>query len=183
MIDFPCRGMDNMVYGADMEIKYRCAKENDIDAVCNLVSLAIGNMESRNIYQWDSLYPVRDDFMEDIEKGELFVGEAGNAIVVIYTLNKYCDKEYKNGAWKYADSDFRVIHRLCVHPDYQNHGIAQCTLHHIETELKKKHIDTIRLDVFTENPYALKLYENHGYEKTGYADWRKGRFLLMEKHL
>lgn len=40
-----------------------------------------------------------------------------------------------------------------------------------------------RLDAFTENPFALKLYDNLGYSRVGYADWRKGRFYLMEKYL
>ena len=38
-------------------------------------------------------------------------------------------------------------------------------------------------DVFTENPYAQKLYRKSGYQVRGYADWRKGRFDLMEKKL
>jgi ribosomal protein S18 acetylase RimI-like enzyme len=42
-------------------------------------------------------------------------------------------------------------------------------------------IDTIRLDVFTLNPYALKMYEKSGYIKVGFAHWRKGEFYLMEK--
>lgn len=38
-------------------------------------------------------------------------------------------------------------------------------------------------DVFTENPYAQKLYRKSGYQVRGYADCRKGRFDLMEKKL
>ncbi len=30
---------------------------------------------------------------------------------------------------------------------------------------------------------ALKLYKNLGYKIVGYADWRMGRFYLMEKFL
>lgn len=44
-------------------------------------------------------------------------------------------------------------------------------------------IESIRLDVFTQNPFALRLYEKTGYRKTGTADWRKGKFILMEKVL
>lgn len=65
--------------------------------------------------------------------------------------------------------------------DFQNKGIAKTTMQHIETELRQLGVDAIRLDAFTENPYALSLYENLGYKIVGYADWRKGRFYLMEK--
>jgi len=54
---------------------------------------------------------------------------------------------------------------------------------HIEEQIKNMGYLSIRLDVFSENPYALKLYEKNGYEKRGHADWRKGRFFLMEKTL
>lgn len=44
-------------------------------------------------------------------------------------------------------------------------------------------INAIRLDVFSQNPFALKLYEKCGYAKTGTVNWRKGIFYLMEKYL
>ena len=166
-----------------MEIQYRVAEECDVNAVCDLVTCAVTNMENQNIFQWDSIYPTREDFLEDIKKQELFVGLLEDKIVVIYTLNEECEKEYQNGDWKYVNSEFRVIHRLCVHPQYQNMGIARNTLMHIETQLKQKHVDSIRLDVFSNNPFALRLYTSNGYKKVGYADWRIGRFYLMEKEI
>ena len=90
-------------------------------------------------------------------------------------INKECDREYENGRWKYPDCEYRVIHRLCVHPKYQNRGVAKSTLFHIEEELKKMNIRAIRLDVFSNNPFALSLYFGIGYEKVGFADWRMGR--------
>lgn len=38
-------------------------------------------------------------------------------------------------------------------------------------------IQAIRLDVFRQNPYALRLYENLGYEKTGDADCEREDFI------
>ena len=52
-----------------------------------------------------------------------------------------------------------------------------------ESIAKNNGIKAIRLDAFTENPVALSLYEKLGYSIAGYADWRKGRFALMEKKL
>lgn len=76
-----------------------------------------------------------------------------------------------------------MIHRLCVNPKFQKRGIGTRTLQYIENQVKDQGIETIRLDVFTLNPYALRLYEKLGYNKVGYANWRKGRFQLMEKRL
>ena len=76
-----------------------------------------------------------------------------------------------------------MIGRLCVHPDFQNNGIGKITMEYIESKLSKAGIESIRLDAFNKNSYALKLYKNLGYKIVGYADWRMGRFYLMEKFL
>lgn len=162
---------------------YRLARESDIDTICDLVKNAITEMENNCIYQWDDIYPTRDDFLVDIKKSHLFVGESDNDILVVFAVNKECDVQYQNGNWKYPACEYRVIHRLCVNPKYQNRGIAGKTLAHIESDLRQIGIETIRLDVFNNNQYALSLYCKNGYEKVGLAQWRKGEFSLMEKHL
>ena len=164
-------------------MKYRLATERDIDVICRIVRSAVEEMESRGIFQWDSIYPAREDFLSDIKKNTLYTGMEDEDIAVIYTINKECDEQYDNGMWNYSDSEYRVIHRFCVHPGYQNRGFAAETLRHIENELREQGIETIRLDVFKNNPFALSLYRRCGYEEVGMARWRKGEFFLMEKHL
>lgn len=165
-----------------MKIEYRAANSDDLDEICDMVSDAVDVMIKNNIFQWDDLYPTRDDFREDIDKNQLYVGMVENCIAVIYALNQEYDTEYENGEWKYKDEPFYIIHRLCVNPAFQNKGIAKSTLHHIEEELKSLGIHAVRLDVFSKNQFALKLYTNQGYLKTGFVNWRKGEFYLMEKH-
>lgn len=164
-----------------MLVKYRKAVPNDIEEICRIVHNAVDVMERDNIFQWDDLYPAKGDFQEDIEKSQLYVGLMNGQIAVMYTLNQEYEKEYENGEWKYKDRPFYIVHRLCVNPDFQNKGIAKSTLLHIERQLREIDIHVIRLDVFSNNPFALKLYDSLGYSKVGHADWRKGKFFLMEK--
>ncbi len=166
-----------------MEISYRVASIDDIDDIFQLVENAIKQMEFESIHQWDSVYPTIEDFSNDIRKNELYIGIINNKIAVVYALNKEYDEQYQNGEWQYIGNSFIVIHRLCVSPDFQNKGIAHTTLLHIESELSILGIKAIRLDVFCENPYALKLYSNNDYHKVGNAHWRKDDFILMEKLL
>lgn len=162
---------------------FRLATENDILEIGKLVQSAILQMEKNEIFQWDHIYPTVDDFKADLNKEQLYVGVLNEEIAVVYVINKECDDAYQKAEWKYPNSEFRVIHRLCVNPKYQNQGVAKNTLKHIENELLKDNVETIRLDVYTQNPFAISLYINNGYEKVGFADWRKGRFFLMEKYL
>ena len=164
-----------------MTPEYRKATTNDLEAIDDLVRAAIETMEENGIFQWDDLYPVREDFQKDIDEGQLYVGLAHGQMAVVYALNQTCDEEYENGRWQYRDEAFYVIHRLCVNPSFQNKGIAKSTLLHIEKQLTERGVHVIRLDVFSNNPYALRLYRSMGYLEVGHADWRKGRFFLMEK--
>ncbi|MBD5445458.1 MAG: GNAT family N-acetyltransferase [Lachnospiraceae bacterium] len=166
-----------------MEIEYRPARMEDMGEICRLVVNAVDKMIENDILQWDEIYPTEADFREDINKNNLYVGIVDDRIAVVYAMNQECDDAYKEGKWKHENIPYYVVHRLCVNPDFQNMGIGRRTLLHIEEQLLSIGIRAIRLDVFTQNPYALRLYDGLGYELTGYADWRKGRFCLMEKYL
>lgn len=166
-----------------VEVTFRIATPNDLDEIEILINNATNLMIQQNILQWDELYPIREDFEQDIEKKQLYVGLIDGQIAVIYVLNQESDKEYENGNWKHMDRPFYVIHRLCVNPTFQHKGIARITLSHIENQLKDLDIHAIRLDVFSENPFALQLYRKHGFSMVGHVDWRKGRFYLMEKYI
>ena len=56
-----------------MNIVYRLGTKHDLDAICLLIQRAINEMESHGIYQWDEIYPAREDFEEDIEKQTLYL--------------------------------------------------------------------------------------------------------------
>ena len=170
----------------ESNIYYRLAAESDLDEIVALVKSAIAVMDRQGILQWDEVYPAREDLLRDIQLSSLFVGErdcgSGKRIAVIYVLNTECYEGYETAVWQCNDG-YRVIHRLCVHPDFQNQGIARQTLAHIEQEAARLGATSLRLDVFSQNPFSLRLYEHAGYRKTGEAQWRKGLFYLMEKVL
>lgn len=166
-----------------MDIVYRKGKMQDLECINEMVFQAIEQMKCAGINQWDMLYPTDEDFRADIENGTLYVGYMGIDLVVIYALNKEFDEEYKIGQWRENDKAFYVLHRLCVNPLYQNRGIGRAAMEHIEKEATLKGASAIRLDVFSQNPYALKLYTACGYEMVGKVEWRKGTFFLMEKYL
>lgn len=163
------------------KLVFTLAQPNQLEEIFTMYTNAIQKMNSNKIYQWDERYPDKEILAEDISKQEMTVVLQGTEIVAAYVLNQECDEEYKNGKWTQPDAKYYIIHRLCVNPEFQNQGIARQVMLHIEKELKQQKIESIRLDAFTDNPYALKLYQSLGYEITGYADWRKGRFHLMEK--
>ena len=165
------------------DIRYRLGRYEDMEAITALIQEAIKEMERNNIYQWDEIYPTAEDFEEDIKKGNLYVAEKNKKIIALYVISDESDEAYNYAEWKYPSETSLILHRFCVSPGFQNRGIGKKVLMKMESQVKNRGYDSIRLDVFTNNPYAQRLYRNNGYEVRGSAEWRKGRFDLMEKHL
>lgn len=165
----------------DTEISIRLAGIQDSEKICMLFEKAISVMNANEIHQWDELYPNQEIIREDILNSQMYLGEIENQIACVFVINQQYDEQYKKGDWKYKESSFMVIHRLCVNPQFQNQGIGTKTMQIIEDMLKNDGIKAIRLDAFSQNPYALRMYEKLGYLKIGEAKWRKGLFYLYEK--
>ena len=117
-------------------------------------------MEEKGIHQWDAIYPTKEDFANDIINDTLYTVTEGAQLIAIYTINTECNPEYLNTKWTYNGEMTCIIHRLCVSPEVQNRGIGKIVLNHIENQLQNIGVESVRLDVFSENPYAIRLYEN-----------------------
>lgn len=169
------------VYFMETMFFYEKAVDGDKAAVMELFDAVKRDMSDNGIDQWDELYPAVSDVSGDIKDGALTLVRQGKELVAVYTLNKHQDTAYKFGDFKDSSGNYAVLHRLCVKPEYQGMGIAARVLKAIDEEAKKEGFSSIRLDVFTKNPRAVKLYEDAGYRYAGDAYFRKGKFLLMEK--
>lgn len=164
-------------------MEFRLGTTQDLGLVCLLIKDAIAEMEKNGIYQWDEVYPARSDFEEDIKNNNLYVVFDEDMLIAFYVISGEYDEQYNNAEWKCEADSAYILHRFCVSPKVQNRGIGKKILRHIEHQIKDMGYKSVRLDTFTENPFAQKLYRHNGYESRGYADWRKGRFDLMEKKL
>jgi ribosomal protein S18 acetylase RimI-like enzyme len=164
-------------------MKIKPAKMEDLNIIDEIYKSATENMIKNNIFQWDEIYPNKNILENDILKNQMYKIILDNDIVSVFVLNKEYDKEYSNGNWEYNGGEFMVLHRLCVNNKCQNKGFGTKTMLCIEKYLKNSGIKSIRLDTFSKNPIALKLYNKLEYKKTGIANWRKGVFYLFEKIL
>lgn len=164
-------------------MEFSIAARRDLPEVQSLYRAAIARMREQGIDQWDAIYPAADVLEADVTSGEMEVGRLEGAIRVAFSLSERCDAEYTLCAWRYPEARCCVLHRLCVHPEAQGRGVAGETMAHIESALLLRGYETLRLDAFSQNPYALRLYENLGYERVGEVRFRKGLFYFYEKWL
>lgn len=164
-------------------MEFKKAKQSDLIDIFEVYKATIKKMNDMGIHQWDEIYPTIDDIKQDIEKEEMYIGLIGDIIASAFVLNQTHDEGYANGNWQYNNLSYSVLHRLCVNPECQNKGVGTKTMKFIEDTLRNENIQTIRLDAFSQNPSALRLYEKLGYIKVGKINFRNGLFYLFEKRL
>ena len=163
-------------------VTMRPAGPTDMQAVYAVYRDAIDDMNARGIPQWDELYPTPAILDDDLAQGQLFVGETDNGVVAAVVLNEVCDPQYRNGQWQ-GNGPYVIVHRLCVSPAAQGGGVGRGLMTAVEAWAKENGYREIRLDAFSINPQALRMYDRLGYAKRGEANWRKGLFYLMEKDI
>lgn len=160
----------------------RLATQADMPAVFAVYQTAIDDMNARGIPQWDERYPTPEILTADLARGELYVAVADGGVLAAVVLNEECDPAYETAAWQ-GGEPYVIVHRLCVSPAAQGKGVGRGLMAAAETWARARGYADIRLDAFSQNPHALRMYAGLGYEKRGEAIWRKGLFYLLEKPL
>lgn len=138
---------------------------HDVAGVMGIVTHCICDMRSKGIYQWDEVYPNSAVFEEDTREGSLYVIRQTGACVAAICLNEEQPEEYGRLPWRYRSGRALVIHRLCVHPEWQGQGLAAHLLAFAGEYAVERGYATIRFDAYSGNPRALGLYERQGYER------------------
>jgi len=162
----------------------RIGNIEDIIEIMNVIKNAVKDMEVGGIHQWDDVYPSDDVILNDINENNIYVSinEAG-MIQGIIVLNEHQDTAYEAIEWRYNSGRQLIIHRLCIHPNYQGKGIARMLIKFSENFGSEQKYESIRLDAFIQNIRACRLYEQSGYDKRGIVTFRKGDFYCYEKGL
>ena len=166
-----------------VELSVRKADEADLTDVMTLRDRCVDDMLRRGIEQWDDIYPTLEWFTADVSAGSLHIASVDNQIVGAFALNEKQDPEYVEVPWTFVDERVAVVHRLMVDPSAQGRGIARKLMRHAELLAAELGFGAVRLDAFTLNPQALRLYASLGYRDAGGVQLRKGVFRCFEKRL
>lgn len=164
-------------------MNYEKANISDLDEIFSLYQLATLDMRQKGIDQWDEIYPSKEILEDDILHNKMLIMRISNEIAAVIVFNENQEKEYLDGNWNSNGPKTAVVHRLCIKPHFQGYGMATEMMKYVESNLRSNGYNDIRLDAFSKNPYALKLYKKLGYKEVGETYFRKGKFLLFEKVL
>lgn len=153
--------------------------------IMNLINKCIKYMESEDIYQWNEFYPTLEIIEKDLQEERLYVLKDKDQCIACVGIDDEEPEEYKSINWFTNGEKVLVIHRLAVHPTYQGKGMAKKLMTFIESIVGENNYTCIRLDAYSGNEKALKLYENLGYKKVGqvYFPKRELPFYCYEKKI
>ncbi len=161
----------------------RLALIQDLGSIMDIVSTSIAAMREAGNDQWSATYPARVDFMQDIERGELYIDDdAGPRAMVC--LNHEEPSEYASLPWA-GKGPATVIHRLAVHPEYRGKGIAAGLFGLAEYMALKNGTGYLRSDTYSRNPAMNGLFAKLGYRRVGELSFpgRLHHFYAYEKFI
>lgn len=145
----------------------RKAEEKDIEPILDITKACAKHMISKGIYQWNSHYPNKSAFKNDITRNELYVIELKSNIIGCVVITTLMDFEYEPITWLTDNKNNLYIHRLAVHPKYEGLGYAQQLMAFAEQYAIENNYSSIRLDTFSQNKRNQKFYELRGYKQLG----------------
>jgi GNAT superfamily N-acetyltransferase len=143
------------------------ARPEHVPGIMHVIAACIRAMRAEGIDQWDEVYPGEALIARDAAAGTLYVAEAQvGACLGAVCLNEEENPGYAQVPWA-GGAPVLVVHRLCVDPACQGQGVAGRLMEFTEALAAARGYTSIRLDAYTGNPVAVRLYERRGYRMAG----------------
>jgi Acetyltransferase (GNAT) family. len=164
---------------------FRTASFDDLESIMEIIDDAKQTLKSRGIDQWQDGYPNRDSIIPDIENQ---VGTVAciNDFIVAYAAIVWSGEptynDLREGQWL-SDSDYVVVHRLCIRKGHTHHGYATGIMRHIEQAAKERNITSFKIDTHADNQQMRNMLQKSGFRYCGIVYYDHGRRLAYEKPL
>lgn len=152
---------------------YRKATLEDIDEVMEAVEFSRELLRLQGNGQWQDGYPNRDDFINDINNGRLFVvldKDNPKNIASVCALT-YREEDYHHlyeGAWL-TDLPYMVMHRVAIKKEYQGQGYGKKLFEVFINQAKIEGYHSLRIDTHAGNATMIHIIESFGFVYCGKA--------------
>ena len=141
----------------------------DVDAVMEIIELAREYFKNEGIPQWQGPYPLKEDILEDIRRGNSYVCEKDGRVLGVCAIICDAEPDYKKiyeGEWKNA-RDYVCIHRVAVHPDAKGTGVAARLLKTAADIARANGRADLKCDTHSINLSMRRMLEKNGFEYCG----------------
>ncbi|MCD2345550.1 GNAT family N-acetyltransferase [Clostridium guangxiense] len=162
----------------------RKAVMEDIKEIMQIIKETITEMQNYNNTQWDENYPREKDFINDIQKGDLYVAEREGKLVAFVCINKVEPVEYTGLNWS-LNEVCMVIHRMAVNPNYRRSGIGTELMKFADKLALQNNIRYLKTDTYSINTKMNALFKKCSYNLVGEMSFlgKEKSFYCYEKVL
>ena len=152
---------------------YRRARLEDLDQVMEAVEFSRELLRLQGNGQWQDGYPNRNDFINDINNGRLFVIPAKDNPKNIASLCAltYREEDYHHlyeGSW-ITDYPYMVMHRVAVKKEYYKQGYGKKLFELFIAQAKEEGYHSLRIDTHEGNAPMRHLITSFGFIYCGKA--------------
>ncbi len=143
------------------------ATSADFAAICELYQSVCAVMAKDASPQWVwGEYPSEDFLRESLDAGTLYIGKEADALLCAVTIDAHFDPEYADVNWLFGVKP-GAFHRLAISPDQQGRGLGKQAVAEVCRVLREMGCDTLRIDTYSPNEHAQKLYQRVGFRTAG----------------
>ena len=145
----------------------RQAIAEDLEDIMIMIHDTVTIMQTEGNNQWSEVYPVSEDFLQDIAQGALYVYcDEHNKPQGVVCLNDQQLEAYAPLAWQ-LKAPAMVIHRLAVAPQARRQGIGTKLMRFAEDLASQRGFKQMRTDTYHCNERMQALFQKMGYKKVG----------------
>ncbi len=144
---------------------------SDIKPVMKIIDATKIIMEQENNPQWDYLYPLENNFLNDIEAGTLYIYEMEKEIGGVICIDTREPEEYKNIKWS-KQGPATVIHRLAVDPKKRGHKIGTKFFDFAEQMARDNGTLYLKSDTYGRNHAMNLVFLKKGFVFKGHMHYR-----------
>ncbi len=139
----------------------------DFPAICELYQSVCAVMAKDCSPQWVwGEYPSEDVLRETLDAGTLYVAKEGETLLCAVTVDTHFDPEYAGVNWLLGVKP-GAFHRLAIAPGQQGRGLGRLAIDEVGRILRQQGCDSLRIDTYSPNENAQKLYRRVGFRRAG----------------
>lgn len=137
--------------------------ESDTRRVGEIYHHCALHMNEKGLFNWTEEYPTVKEAVVDQERGVLYGIYEDTILMGVITLDQRPASEYAAVHWEYAMEDSLCIHRIAVDPPFRRKGAASKLLRFAEQYACEQGLRALRIDSFSRNKRAVRLYQRRGF--------------------
>ncbi|MCG8700561.1 MAG: GNAT family N-acetyltransferase [Bacteroidales bacterium] len=143
------------------------AKPRDLVEAIYLLEKCIQDYMNRRKRHWISLLPERQDIVDDIENGNLFLAKHMGITKGLIAIKENEPEGYSGIEWKEGGEKVMFVHYIAVHPRWANGEVSKEMLQYLEKYAAQNDYTSIRLDALYENEPLADAIEASGFSNAG----------------